>query len=548
MAATRNRPTAINIIIPQVAHYTVADSLSYTRRIATYLIERGIKPGDRLAIIAANSPLHLWLHTACAWIGAVTVIINPRLSATEISTMLADSGAKLAFFDEKSQIRYKTQASSSGQILPLPTLAELFSYDEITTAPLPCPAGKVAALLYTSGSAGKPKGVVLTHENLYWGSQNFRNGFHYHPHRDIEAVAAPISHIGGFNGTTLDIFSNGGTIIMFPDFKPDFILENLEKYQVNVMFLVPTMYWMLTQSKLWQSVNLSTWRLPLIGGDSITDELAQILFRKGLRPVHVWGMTELSASGSCIRLKPTSPTTTSIGLPFVYNHLEIYTNGACRKNNGESNILPVPYVPHSNPPIANETEKSVPDWGEFFVSGPAVSPGYWNSDAVIKLDNEGLWAVPRELPLPTGDVGFFDKNHLLFLMARKNRLITRGGETFSPLEVEYPLKGHSDIIDLAIVGVPHWFWGEEICAALVPSSDLIERLRSKSLTNDGSNTAGVFNQVFDLREHDFLASLLAGAAKKIAKWKLPTKVILLQSLPQTSVGKIDHAQIKFLFS
>lgn len=340
-----------HLILADQQTFTLNQSWQIITQLVAYLHKHQVNAGDRVLSVSTNHPLQLYLQAACEWLGAINSLVAPTLSASELEWIIKDLDPKIIWANPRNQQLLKENALP---VVPLDhqVFDHLAHYhNQAIPEPLPVAPEQLVTILYTSGSCGNPKGVCLTAANLWWGSRNFQDEFSYCPATDIEAVCAPLSHIGGFNGTTLDLFAHGGTIVLLEKFHPDAVLQALAKYRVTIMFGVPTMYWALTHSPQWENLDLSSWRLPLIGGDSLTRPLYQVLAAKGLNPIHVWGMTELAASGSCLPASMASQIPDSIGRVFPYSRLRLGS-------------------------LTTRIVQGRPE-GELEISGPCVFPGYW---------------------------------------------------------------------------------------------------------------------------------------------------------------------------
>ena len=365
-------------------------------------------------------------------------------------------------------------AQQSAMLVPNPLLLGRTHY----------PDGK-AAILFTSGSVGTPKAVALTHEQLFWGSQNLRDGFEYSTF-DPEIVVAPLTHIGGFNGTTLDLFSHGGTVVIMPEFDPGKLLELIEKHRIAMMFGVPTIYAaMLNHPDLaWRDI--SSFRLPLIGGAAASATLLQRMAAVGLRPIHVWGMTETAASGCCLSSENCFAAVGSIGVPFP--------RIAARIINPQTGV------------------DSIDGTGELVLCGPSVIREYWNDPQATHESFEGPW-------LHTGDLVRLAADGNLWVTGRIHNLINTGGEKVAPEEVENVLSEYPGVSECVVIGVPHEHWGEAVTVVLVMQREA----QVPSLTQ--------------LREF---------AREKLADYKLPKFVFAVNEFPLTANGKIDRRELAAL--
>lgn len=494
--AARRTPTKAHIILPGKAVFTVSESMTMIRHLTSFLQANRVVAGDRVLFVSNNHPLHLWLQAACDWIGAISVLISPHLGADELAWIYQDVQPKLVLADPRNQKFFP-------ESLALPSTASLKTYP-LFTAPIPTIAeNAVATILYTSGTTGKAKGVCLTQANLWWASRNFQNDFGYSPATDILGTCAPLSHIGGYNGTTLDMFANGGTIVLFDRFQPQQVLAALEEYRISIMFGVPTMYWALSQHPDWINRDLSAWRLPLVGGAAFPSDLAQILVSRGLRPINVWGMTELAASGTCLPPAQAAADPTAIGYPFPSVQLRI----------GDK----TPQLAHQYQEVAAE------QIGELEVWGTNVFPGYWPGaektveQADLFPDSTGRWlANPRHDWFRTGDLGYLDQQGKWHFLGRKSRIINCGGEMINPVNVEAALEKLPAIKKALVFGVPDQYWGQKIAALLIATDPQIQPN---------------IEQIRKLGE------------EYISRRKLPTVVKFVSDFPVNNNGKITFDQL-----
>lgn len=488
---------------------TVSEAAAATRQLAQLLAQAGVTRGDRVMLASHNSPYHLLTHIACARLGAVFVPVSFRLTQIELQE-LVDFAAPRAIICEP-EIAARGSFASTG------TLLQFVIDDDVQAGPLSAsfahgylalgaamashngqmisdtanagveglnqqgyPDG-LAVLLLTSGSVGSPKAVALTHANLWWGSRNFRDGFEYRTDETVLA-ATPLSHVGGFNGTTLDIFSGGGHVVIERHFDAGETLRLIEQHHVNIMFAAPTMYIALINHPDFSTRDLSSWRLPLVGGAQVPAPLLGRLAARGLRPINVWGMTETAASGAYLPFEHCPNHPGSIGRPFPYVEARI-----CDPENSKS--------------------MGVGEVGELLVRGPSVSTGYWHGEAYTEGSYNGDW-------LRTGDLAQVDSGGFLSIMGRKLDRIMTGGEGVLPDEVENVLRQHPGIRDVVVCGVPDEVWGELIVAGL-------------------ELEAGVAEPSF--------SDIEQSAQKVLARFKLPRFVAVFEHIPLTANDKIDRS-------
>lgn len=401
--------------------WSVAESADAVARLAGALRGRGLGASSRIAVVAQNSPWHFLIHVAASWIHAATVPMSPRAPAPRLREMLEAAAADLVVVDEAG-----AAALADGAGVPVVAVSDIEEWSRLAPAPagppLPC-AQEEAAVVFTSGSTGLPRPVRLSHAALWWASACFRDGFEYSPGSHVVGVCAPLSHIGGFNGTTLDTFSHGGTLVVVgPSFDPVRTVECVQRHRIAMMFVVPTMARALLEANESVGADLSSWVRPLVGGDALTPALAERMRRAGLAPIHVWGMTETGGAGAMAAPDSRAPAG-SIGRPFPYVDLRIV--GA---------------------------------------DGAAAGPG-----ALGTIEVRGPGVVTGQEWLSTGDLGFVDADGWVHLVGRAHRMINTGGELVAPPRVEAALMELEEVREALVVGVPDETWGEVVGAVLVPS-------------------------------------------------------------------------------
>ena len=469
-------------------------SAETVRRMVTVLSGLGVGRGSRIALVAGNSPWHFLLHAACAWLHAVTVPLSPARPVTDLvalvegcdTDLVLSRGVQWPSGSEQVTRSHPTAGTEPSWtrrpplVLSLESLAPLIAAaTPIVGEPPPC-GEELATLVHTSGTSGTPKAVELTHANLWWGSLCFREGFEYSPATDVVGVCAPLSHIGGFNGTALDMFCHGGTVVvMRHPFDPVHVLEEIERHRVTTMFAVPTMCRALLRAQARRPCDLSSWRLPLVGGDCLDEPLARDLRAQGLRPVHVWGMTETSGAGTFLHPDTPDVPASSIGVPFAHVQVRLVDEGGA--------VVEAP----------GRT-------GEVEVRGPGVTRGYLHRPLETAAACDGEW-------LRTGDLAHRDTHGHLHLLGRRSRMITTGGENVSPVRVEQALLTVPGVTQALVVGLPDEYWGQRV-GALV-SADPAARMTPDAL-----------------RAH---------LARTLAPWELPRTVEWVEELPVTVTGKPD---------
>lgn len=507
--------------------WDVATSAERVRQAAAVLGACGVSAGERVVVCGPNSPWHFVVHVASSWNHSVTVPLSPRLPAGQLLELLEDCTPALVITTDEVRTLLSsaqrppvepllehaatpaspTSSGWGGPSLPCPVLTFDEFADEVAAATpvegLPPACGEeLAAIVYTSGSSGTPRGVELTHANLWWGSASFRDGFEYNPGTDVVGVCAPLSHIGGFNGTTLDAFSHGGTLVVFPGFDPELVLASIERYRVSQMFLVPIMCHLLVDAQARVGANLSSYRNPLIGGDAMSVDLEAKLRGIGLAPIHVWGMTETAGAGTMLAADVFAEHPGAIGQPFPYLDLRLV--------DADGRAITAPNV-----------------IGEIEVSGPGVSDAYYRRPGDTEAARNGDW-------LRTGDLGTLDAQGFVHIVGRASRMIHTAAEMVPPRRVEEALCRLDSVADALVVGVDDERWGQIVGALLVPAAGITADM---SASGAGMSDGAALSDARALRE------ALAG---ELAPWEQVRCVRWVDALPVTSTGKPDPTRAREL--
>ena len=444
LAAARRHPERLSLVDAVTGQeWSVREAADTVARLARAFAEAGIGEGTRIGVVGVNSPWHYIAFVAASWLHAVTVPLSPRMPDSALASMCAQGGVSWVFHDEASSLTALALASAGVHRASFGDLAAWVARaTPMSTAPARC-GTELAAILFTSGSTGTPRPVELTHEVMWWGSTNFREGFDYAPASSVVGVCAPASHIGGFNGTSMDVWTHGGTLVTlgFPgSFDARGVLDAIARYGITMMFAVPAIVRALVEEYEAGGGDLSSWVRPLIGGDAMTADLAEAMRRVGLSPIHVWGMTETSGAGTVATPQCGAPAG-SLGVPFPYVDLVVMASP--------------------------EREAGVGEMGEIWVRGPGVVTG--------------------EEWLHTGDLATTDANGWLHMVGRAHRMINTAGELVAPPSVERALRSLDTVSDALVVGLPDERWGQIVAALIVPSPK--GRAQASSMSPDALSEA-----------------------------------------------------------
>ena len=427
------------------------------RRIGTAagnLRARGVGQGDRVALLLPNGPAFVAAFLGVLRIGAVTVPLNMLLAKPEIEARVEISGASLLVDDERAL---------ESPTPPVDSFAEAEN-------------GDAAVVLFTSGTSGKPKGAILTHGGLAAAAGNAAGALRLGPD-DVVLGAAPFSHVLGLATGVVATLLSGSAIAVVRRFQPEETLELMTRTRTTILLGVPTMLIALCEAAR-AATELPPVRIAHVGGASVPLEVARDFERTfGGEVYEGYGLTELSGIATTYvggQLRKTG----SVGFPLGGTELRIVSL------DGEA--LPAGEI------------------GEVQLRGPSVIPGYWQ-DAQATAD-----AIDADDWLATGDVGYVDDEGYLFLVDRKKELIIRGGYNVYPREVEEVLYGHPEVLEAAVIGVPHDRLGEEVAALVVPRP-------------------GATPDPDELR---------TWSKERLAAYKYPRIVVVVEDLPRGPSGKI----------
>lgn len=479
---------------------TWAETADRVARIAGGLNEVGVRPGDRVAILALNSDRYLELLYAVPWIGAVMVPVNTRLATPEIRYILEDSGARVLFMDGAMQAHAEALGGLKSTLEAIFYLdddvppAGTRSYEELTArraiADSRANGDTLAGLFYTGGTTGRAKGVMLSHNNLVWNSMNVIAGMYYD--QDMTYLhSAPMFHLAD-GGATFGVTACGGRHVFVPRFDAVDCLQTMAHEKVTHAVYVPTMINMLVSTSTVDEVDLSNLEYITYGASPMPEGM----LRKAIeafptcRFIHAYGTTE-AAPGLTL-------------LPPRYSTLEGPYAG--RINSCGQAVLTAEVK------IVDETRKELPRGtiGEIAASGPMIMLGYWNKP-------EETAAVLADGWFYTGDAGYMDEEGFIFVVDRVKDMIISGGENVYSAEVENVISLMPGVAEVAVIGIPDPKWGECVHAIIVPDA-------GATLTAQ---------------------AVIAHCSSQIAGYKCPRSVEFRNtSLPLSGAGKVLKRELR----
>ncbi len=452
----------------------------------------GLAPGDRVGILAGNRVEFVEAFFACAKAGTVLVPIGTRLTAPEVAPLVADSGMKALLYSAEHATtvlelptRPRTVALDGAQ-LPgdLDDPAEMDSLLGGSLSPKPRLSPEdLWALLYTSGTTGKPKGVMIPHRQVLWNGYNTVIAWQLCSD-DVTPIFTPVYHAGGLAAFLVPIVTIGGAVVLFEGFEPERVWEVIEEERCTVVLGVPTIWQRLAEVPAFDTVDLSSVRWLISGGAPLPRFLLDRYQARGVVLKQGYGMTEVGVNCFTMTAQESVAKAGSIGkvMPFTEARL-VNTVGE---------------------------EVATDAVGELWLRGLHVCRGYWNQPqaTATSLDAQGWFH--------TGDFARRDADGFFTIAGRAKDMLISGGVNVYPAEIEGELLLHPQVRDAAVVGVPDEAWGEAGVAFVVAES----------------GTA---------LDEEELRRWLSG---RLARFKHPKYFSFREELPRTPYGKVVKGELR----
>jgi long-chain acyl-CoA synthetase len=440
--------------------------------VAASLSELGFEAGDRLALLLPNGPQYIELVYACSWLGVIAVPLNTRLSVAEIDRVLADASPR-------GLVRHSSLPVPTGR-LSWQRVIDKEPWEARSDAGIKVhyDPEAILALIYTSGTTGRPKGVMLTHANVFANVHNFNYWMRYRE-GGVYLHAAPIFHIADFPAM-FAAPAFGACQVTVPKFSPQTFCETVERERVSHTVLVPTMINLLTQCPEVKKYDLSSLEALAYGGSPMAPELihrTKSLF-PDLKLVQVYGLSETGFLTGLQDQEHTEDRLLSCGRPCPGIDVQV--------------------VDESGAPVKAGNR------GELVARGDNVMRGYWNNpEETARAFRNGLFR--------TGDVGYQDAAGYFYILDRLKDMIVTGGENVYSGEVEAVIYEHPAVREVAVFGIPDPQWGELVmkCVVLKPG---------KALSID---------------------DLITHCRRTLANYKIPRRVEFSETeLPKSGSGKV----------
>jgi fatty-acyl-CoA synthase len=487
--------------------FTYAEFAGRVERLAGALRAVGVKPGDRVAFLSLNCHRLLEAYYGVLEAGCILLPLNIRLAGPELTYILNDSGAAMLFLEEefaglvdtfRRDLRtvqafhqldgtpvadwicnrtYETMLASA-----TPYREELMAFDE----------NAVAELFYTSGTSANPKGVMLTHRNVYLHAMNLAV-YHHTRYENVLMHTIPLFHANGW-GAAHTITSVGGTHVMLPRFLPEEVFRLVEKERVSALSMVPIMALVLINSPERSKYDLSSVEWSVIGGAASSPTLIREVEEKlGFKCFSGYGLTECSPSLATAELKP------DVQCSAEERHVAQAMTGYA--------------YPGHELRVVDDEDNDVPrdgtTMGEIIARSDGVMAGYWNQPEATAEALRGGW-------FHTGDMAVISENGYIKIVDRKKDIIVSGGENISSLDVEKVLTAHPHVFEAAVIPVADEKWGE------VP--------RAIVVLKPGCKLGEV--------------ELIEFCRARLAHYKCPQSIEFCESLPKTATGKVLKRELR----
>ena len=478
--------------VPTGARYSYGDLDARASRMAAAWIDAcGFAPGDRVGLVAHNRVEFIDAFFAAAKSGIILVPFGTKLTPHEIDYIARDAGLAGFIYDGAFAEAVRPLASTLPPMTWLalddPAVAGHRRLDDLLPAagrPLPRRGPEdVCCLLYTSGTTGRPKGVMIPHRMVAWNGCNTAMCWQLRED-DVSSIFTPLYHAGGLGAFLLPIFAIGGTIVLHAGFDAAEIWRTVERERCTVVLGVPTIWKILMEAPEFAKADLSHVRWLISGGAPLPLYIIEAYQRRGIVFKQGYGLTEVGVNCFSMTVEQSAQKKGAIGQPMMFTEARAAGEGGHEALSGEV--------------------------GELWLRGPHVCLGYWNNPeaTAAALDADGWFH--------TGDLARRDEDGFYYIAGRRKDMLISGGVNVYPAEIEAELLLHPGVKDAAVVGLPDPTWGEVGAGCVV-------------LREPGSVTG------------DELAAFLAD---RLAKYKIPRRWLFLDSLPRTAYGKVVKGDLR----
>ena len=466
---------------------TYADMNRLTNRCSSVLNDLGLSQGDRVALLMHNSVEFACMFYGAAKLGLVVVPLNTRLTASELSFILSDSGTKALLYDpEFAETAAGIKASDENPLI-------IASYINTRDNGLSGEASLQALLaeasdnepeivggdqdnmfiMYTSGTTGLPKGVVHTHDSIMWAAQCWSSTVDVR-YKDRLLLPLPMFHVAALTGV-LFCAARGVTLVSMPDFDPSEVWKLIVDEKICIGASVPAILNFMRQVPEFAELNAPDFRFFITGAAPMPETLTKIYNDKNMEVIQGYALTESGGGGCMLMNEDALRKIGSAGKATMFTEVCIRDTSGNRASVGT---------------------------GEILMRAPHMMKEYWNRPDATEDSYDDGWFC-------TGDIAEIDDEGFIFIKDRIKDMIISGGENIYPAEVENVILAHASVTEVAVIGLPDEKWGESVCA-VVTCSDA------------------------DTDEQ----AIISHCEEKLSRYKLPRRVIFVEAIPRNPSGKI----------
>ena len=482
-------------IISEDSVLTYSELSRRVNQLTRLLHEKGTKKGDRVAVLLYNSKEYIEIVLALSILGAILVPLNFRLSGSELEFILRDSESDTLFYGEEFKDVVKALKPNipvmEGNYICVGRMVSSWAinYEKTVKEESPEePDGERTIdgedpqiIMYTSGTTGLPKGAILSHRKTFYNVLN-ANIYYGLTSEDIFLLTRALFHSGGLLVSAAPMLYKGGTIILKKRFRPQEILETIERQRVTVIEAAATIFNFILQQCDLEKYDLSSLRCCITGGERVPRSLLEEYLKRGIIISQIYGQTETSTL-SWLPMREAKRKLGSVGIPVFHGNVKIVNKEGNEVKPGEV--------------------------GEIIVSGPILKTGYWRRPQQTEETIRDGW-------LHTGDLAKKDEEGFLYIVDREKDMFISGGENVYPAEVEKIYLENPKILDVAVVGIPDEKWGEVGMVFIVMKN-------GEEMTEEEA---------------------LRFCEGKIAKYKIPKHGAFLTELPMTASQKIKRHKLR----